>query len=288
MSEKEVEMSEMGKHDSADCRADHPQRPSNSIAKAFRTDCFGKLRLLVMMVVLVAWVLTLVLPILYVLYIICSNSGIKGLTDHIGLQLQPLILAKKASKGTKRYNQIICSAPHNLFMGAQPDRFGGFRALFGRNNIRTVISLNSDKERAGNLWMSPPTETVYSKHSVTFVKFTMNDHAPLTTAVLTDAADSIQEGLQIGDVYVHCKAGQGRSAQAVLAYFIKHEHKTVDQGVSDMKRDRPGITLKTSKQVSKLKGQRRKKAQKRLDFLESLVYTTGSLNATSVASKVIV
>ena len=91
--------------------------------------------------------------------------------------------------------------------------------------------------------MRPPSAKLYKKHNVSFVKFTLNDHTPLTTQLLIASADAIHDGLQRGDVYVHCKAGQGRSAQAVLAYFVKHEGYSVDTGVVHMKKHRPGITL---------------------------------------------
>ena len=104
-----------------------------------------------------------------------------------------------------------------------------------------------------------------------FVKITLNDHSPLTVSMLATSADSIHEGLQIGDVYVHCKAGQGRSAQSILAYLMKHQHETVDQAIAHMQRDRPNITLKTTAQVQLLKGKKRAKNQERHKFYQSFL-----------------
>jgi protein-tyrosine phosphatase len=216
--------------------------------------------------------LTVVFPLLYVIIYLCTNKGkLKGIVDSLGLLLQPIILARKAAMGKPRFNEMTCNSSHKLFLGAQPDKFGGFRPLFGAHNIRTVVSLNSEKERAGNLWMAPPTEKEYSEHGIEYFKVTLCDHSPLTVSMLAMSADKIQEGLQRGDVYVHCKAGQGRSAQGVLAYYMKFEHRPVDEAISQMQHDRPNITLKTADQIAALKGNAKlyAKQQERYDFYES-------------------
>ena len=89
--------------------------------------------------------------------------------------------------------------------------------------------------------------------------------------MLATSADSIHEGLQIGDVYVHCKAGQGRSAQSILAYLMKHEHETVDQAILHMQQDRPNITLKTRAKIDLMTegSKRRRKEEERYNFFES-------------------
>lgn len=90
--------------------------------------------------------------------------------------------------------------------------------------------------------------------------------------MLATSADSIHEGLQAGDVYVHCKAGQGRSAQSILAYLMKHEHESVDQAITHMQRDRPTITLKTTAQTQLLKeGKKRSKHEERHNFFQSFL-----------------
>ena len=105
------------------------------IGSIFYNDSVGKLRLALMVVVLVACIVTVIIPVVYVLVYACCNRGLKGFVDNVGLLLQPIILARKAAKGKVRFNEMKCRAPNRLFMGAQPDRYGGFRVLFGSNNI---------------------------------------------------------------------------------------------------------------------------------------------------------
>lgn len=280
----------------------------NTIGRTFRAGCCVPLRLIFIKTIVVGSILTLVIPLLfaifYCLYAIfyCMLGGklkdIKNRAEaNIGLLFQPVILEKKAKKGTPRYNQIQCTAPFKLFLGAQPDLYGGFHDLFRSNDIRTVVSLNSDKERSGNCWARPPSDSHYLKHNVVrrlictgfvqtriishycccadhqnFVKITLNDHSPLTVAMLATSADSIHEGLQVGDVYVHCKAGQGRSAQSILAYLMKHEQESVDQAITHMQRDRPNITLITTAQVQLLKKpKKRAKHEERHNFFQSFL-----------------
>jgi protein-tyrosine phosphatase len=227
----------------------------NTVGRTFRNGCCVTLRFIYIIVVVVISSLTLVTPLLYIM---CGGN--------IGLLLQPLILANKARKGKPRFNEITCKANYKLFLGAQPDLYGGFHPLFGKQNIRTVVSLNSEKERAGNLWMAPPAEKHYLRHGVNFVKVTLNDHSPLTVPMLATSAEAIHEGLAVGDVYVHCKAGQGRSAQAILAYLMKYDHEAPDDAIAHMQRDRPNITLKTTQQVAQLKPKKRQKNEERHQF----------------------
>jgi hypothetical protein len=243
----------------------------NSIGPTFRAGCCVPLRLIFIKLTVVICALTVVIPLLYTLVYCLSGGKLKDIGGSIGLLLQPWILDRKAKKGKPRFNEIACKAPFKLFLGAQPDLLGGFRELFGNNNIRTVVSLNSEKERAGNCWARPPSERHYLRHDVNFVKITLSDHCPLTVPMLATSAESIHEGLQIGDVYVHCKAGQGRSAQSILAYLLKYEHETVDQAIAHMQRDRPNITLKTTAQVAKLKPKKKEKNQERHNFYQSFI-----------------
>ena len=231
-----------------------PSIRGSAISATFSSARSEVLRLAVVLVVVVVSALTLLIPLIYLVVYLCKHRGkFTGIKDSVGLLLQPLILAVKAARGQARFNRIKCQAPHKLLLGAQPDKLGGFRRLFGEYEIKTVVSLNSEEERAGNAWMSPPTESDYAAHGIEFKKLTLSDHSPLPVSMLATAADKIHEGLQRGDVYVHCKAGQGRSAQAVVAYLLKHQNQTQDEAISSMQRDRPSITLKTEEQIARLR-----------------------------------
>ena len=237
----------------------------------FNSDGAGKARVVLVYIILIFSVLTIIPPLVYVLYYMCSRGSLKGLADQIGFHLQPVILLKKHNKGSPRYNEVACQGPGKLFLGAQPDCYGGFHGLFADNNVRTVVSLNSSKERAGNIWMRPPTDAEYSRHGVKMVKFTLPDHAPVMQGMLDKSADSIQKGLERGDVYVHCKAGQGRSAQAMLAHFVKHEKMSVDDAIRHMRLGRPNITQRTSDEIDKLSEDKRVQAQERHSMFESFI-----------------
>jgi hypothetical protein len=62
--------------------------------------------------------------------------------------------------------------------------------------------------------------------------------------MLATSAEAIHEGLAVGDVYVHCKAGQGRSAQAILAYLMKYDHETPDDAIAHMLRPAARIRIR--------------------------------------------
>ena len=52
--------------------------------------------------------------------------------------------------------------------------------------------------------------------------------------------EHIQNG---GKVYVHCKAGRGRSTVIVAAYFIKHKNYTVEDAMKYIRSKRPHVSL---------------------------------------------
>jgi len=243
-------------------------------ASAFYGDCMHFTRLLFIILVLILSVATVIPALFYILYNVIYFKGLKGAVDNLGLLLQPIILTKKVAKGNPRWNELGCKPAYRLFLGAQPDIYGGYRSLFSKNNIRTVVSLNTAKERRGNLWMRPMSRRDWMRHQVNFVTIDLGDHSPLTQEMLGTAADEIYAGLQVGDVYVHCKAGQGRSAQAALAYFIRYEQKEVDEAIKHMKAGRPTVTLKTSDEFAILSSSKKSKEQKRHDMFTAFAVSS--------------
>ena len=46
-----------------------------------------------------------------------------------------------------------------------------------------------------------------------------------------------------GKVYVHCKAGRGRSSACVVTYLVKYHNMTVDEAFKELKKNRKQIHL---------------------------------------------
>ena len=62
---------------------------------------------------------------------------------------------------------------------------------------------------------------------------------------LSEAVDYINAHVQQSEpVYVHCNAGQGRSATVMAAYLSAHLGLTVDEAVEHLRARRPQISPK--------------------------------------------
>lgn len=136
-----------------------------------------------------------------------------------------------------------------LILGALPNRATGYgENLVGKHNVGTVFSLNESWERTPFGVSCPYTNSGWAELGVTYKEITTRDHHYLSFDDLNEAADFINTQLTTTDknVYVHCRAGHGRSAMAIAAYLIKYEGKTADEAAAIIKasRDSSSITKK--------------------------------------------
>lgn len=127
-------------------------------------------------------------------------------------------------KRRNNFDEIIQVGNYTLFLGALPNRFAnGFAE--GEKLIRggAVLSVNSPWERE-NRGLSLPYQPGHWTHELyaAYGELDVPDHTLLTPEQLDQAADFIHNQLKRGNVYVHCKAGQSRSAAAIAAYLMKY------------------------------------------------------------------
>merc|ERR1712070_181245 len=96
------------------------------IGVIFWSDFGGAIRVTLVSLAVIVCTLTIVIPLVYIAVVIIQK-GTKALKDRIGFDLQPLVLAMKAVVGKPRFSEInLYLAEHKLFLGAQPDIYGGF------------------------------------------------------------------------------------------------------------------------------------------------------------------
>ncbi len=137
-------------------------------------------------------------------------------------------------KRRNNFNEIIQVRGRTLFLGALPNRFAnGFAE--GEKEIRNgaVLSVNSPWERE-NRGLSLPYQPGHWTHELNAVygEIDVPDHTLLNTEQLDQTADFIHNQLQRGNVYVHCKAGQSRSAAAIAAYLMKYGQEDLEETYS--------------------------------------------------------
>jgi atypical dual specificity phosphatase len=155
------------------------------------------------------------------------------------------------------YNQIN----DDLVLGALPLKNKGhieeLKNLAKKENKELgVLTIVEPWELEEHLLSSPVTLKDWDKQGVEQETISVEDHKPLNFEELNKAVKFITDQIKKGKiVYVHCKAGKGRSAMAVAAYLIKTEkfkNKDVAEVINFIKGKRPVITLdknETKKQI---------------------------------------
>ena len=138
-------------------------------------------------------------------------------------------------------NQIV----PNLYLGMIPVT-GDEKLFLGGLDIHFVLSMNEEFEvHSTGCLSSLITPERWGELGVGHKLIESADFVAVTIDNLECAADTIAKQLEEGSVYVHCKAGRGRSAMAVVAYLVKHRFKGVllEDIVAFVKTRRPVINI---------------------------------------------
>jgi len=126
-------------------------------------------------------------------------------------------------------------------------------------NIGVVISLNEDFERNSKTFGGTPVSREQLEPSgIEYVPINTPDYEPPSKESLRRAVQAIRSAIASGkNVYVHCKAGRGRSASAVLCYLLEEENKEitmqdVDRALESLRKIRPQVHLNARQKVGVL------------------------------------
>lgn len=168
--------------------------------------------------------------------------------------IDPQIVPAPKGKNTRAArnvfaNEIPVGHKNKLFLGSLPMKRDARELL--KHGVKTVLSTIEGFEFSESVAGSPLTCTDLREINITQQHLPTTDFDPLSHEELWVAADTIQAGLEKGNVYVHCKAGRGRSAMAIAAYLILHEKKSATEAIEHLKQYRPVMTLKKEKEKFK-------------------------------------
>lgn len=146
------------------------------------------------------------------------------------------------------YNVIpVDRAQSGLILGALPNKLSDDGArLVNREGIKAVLSINEPWERRQVGTLSVPyTQEEWGRLGVVgYGELDVRDHTFLTPDQLNSAADFIHRQIAAGrTVYIHCRAGQGRSSAAIAAYLIKHKQMRKEAACELIAKARPKATI---------------------------------------------
>ncbi|HSX37877.1 MAG TPA: dual specificity protein phosphatase family protein [Chlamydiales bacterium] len=140
------------------------------------------------------------------------------------------------------YHQI---EGYDIFLGALPNaRIQSAKELKKNHDIGAVLSLNEPWERKPLLISIPHTKSQWNELNISYKEIDAIDHVLLSSDQMERSADYIHAQLsQKKKVYVHCRAGAGRSATAIAAYLIKYQNMGACQARDLIKKSRPLSTI---------------------------------------------
>jgi len=158
-----------------------------------------------------------------------------------------------------------------LYLGSLPLRGTTHAETFKNIGVKTVISAVESFEFGESIVASPITKKDYSTLGIENVHISTPDYQPLTEEALIKGAQAIHEQRKKGSVFVHCKAGRGRSAMAVAAYFIVFQGMKAEEAVAHVKTYRPNASLKIgSRSPTSTESKLTKRQQKKFQSLMNL------------------
>eukprot|EP00457_Paulinella_chromatophora_P013126 gb/GEZN01013400.1/.p1 GENE.gb/GEZN01013400.1/~~gb/GEZN01013400.1/.p1 ORF type:complete len:245 (+),score=36.90 gb/GEZN01013400.1/:172-906(+) len=118
--------------------------------------------------------------------------------------------------------------------------------LLQQEQVTSVLSVVQRFElEAGFLWQ-PVSPQEWTRAKVQQLVIDAPDFGPVPIAKLEQGADFLHKQLQKstdGSIYVHCKAGRGRSTSVLLMYLTKHRGMDFDSAWSLLSTKRPQIHL---------------------------------------------
>jgi atypical dual specificity phosphatase len=111
-----------------------------------------------------------------------------------------------------------------VVFGAIPLRNKHHIELLQKENIGAILSLLNDFEfRHETLFSVPVKKSEWKKRKIEQLHLKVSDLGPPSQSQIRKGVKFIEDKIAEGKkVYVHCKAGQGRSATFVVCYLLKH------------------------------------------------------------------
>lgn len=137
----------------------------------------------------------------------------------------------------------------NIYLGALPlKNLNHETKLLKEEKIKAVLSIVETFEvEKKTLFSDPITFDTWKKNKIEHLQIPTPDTYPLKKEDMLKAANFIERQVRKNKkVYVHCKAGRGRSASAIIAYLMKYKKMGKLDAINYLKSKRGVIYLNSS------------------------------------------
>lgn len=134
--------------------------------------------------------------------------------------------------------------PYRIYLGALPLKNKGNLEEILALGVTRVLSLVENFELEDGWFNKTVKPAEWREKGVQVHQISAVDYAPLTSQQIEEGVAFLADQLANGEtVYVHCKAGRGRSAAIVIAYLMQYQGFTLDDAIAFVKERRPQINL---------------------------------------------
>lgn len=135
-------------------------------------------------------------------------------------------------------------APFKLYLGALPLKNEGHLERISELGVTRVLSMVENFEIEDGWLNIPVKKEDWEEKGIEVMHIEAVDFLPLKWEEIDCGVDYLAEMLENGEtVYVHCKAGRGRSATIVIVYLMKFHHLSFDEAYKFVHEQRPQINL---------------------------------------------
>lgn len=136
------------------------------------------------------------------------------------------------------YNKI----EEGIYLGAIPLKNFGHDQEITALGVKAVLAVVESYELEQKTFISEAVQRQdWEKNHITFKQISAVDLGSISAVNLHTAADFINQHKT--GIYIHCKAGRGRSVMCLIAYLMKHKKMTCTAAIAFTKQKRPAMNL---------------------------------------------
>lgn len=134
--------------------------------------------------------------------------------------------------------------PYNLYLGGLPLKNKGHLEQIKALGVTGIISVVEGFELEDGWWHQPAKPSDWQREGIAVKHIPAVDFLPLTRQEFKEGLEALHEMLTHEEiVYLHCKAGVGRSASIAVAYIMQQQNLSLEDAIAYVKKYRPHINL---------------------------------------------
>lgn len=172
-----------------------------------------------------------------------------------------------ATNGWDWWNQIsIPDSNEKIFLGALPISrtfaSNDLISLTQEHNVGAVLSVveHFEMNSPGSV-LTPITANQWRHSGVQHKQLPSEDFKTMSLDAIEEGVEFIRKSVNQGlSVYIHCKAGRGRSALVLTCYLIKYHGFSAEDAIKHIQKDRPQAKLEKAKMDSAIDFERKNRS----------------------------